>query len=101
MGMEAEAVCKYTTSISQAQIEALRTVMAFAVGYSCSGAKIEALQTVMTFTVAVGVAKTINFSYTITLSTCSTYVGFRPTILRSSFCKMEKLEARAVGLKPR
>ena len=43
---------------------------------------------VMAFTAAVGVAKTINFSYTIThtQSTCSIYMGFRPTVLVSSFC---------------
>ena len=43
----------------------------------------EALRTVMVFIAAVGVAKTINFSYTITLSTCPIYVGFRPTVLAS------------------
>ena len=48
--------------------------------------KIEALQTVIVFTVAVGVAKTINFSYSITLSTCPIYVGFRSTVLVYSFC---------------
>ena len=43
---------------------------------------------VMAFTAAVGAAKTINFSYTIThtQSTCSIYVGLRPTVLVSSFC---------------
>ena len=40
----------------------------------------------MVFTVAVGVAKTINFSYTITLSTCPIHVGFKPTVVGSSFC---------------
>ena len=79
----------------------------------------------MIFTVAVGVARTINFSYTNTLSTCPIYVGFKPTVLNSSFCitmkiidviiiimtsiihydiksliVMQKLEARTVGLKP-
>ena len=39
----------------------------------------------------VGVAKTINFSYTITLYTCLIYVGFRPTVLGSSFCITIKL----------
>ena len=39
----------------------------------------------MVFTVAVGVAKTINFSYTFTLSTCPIYGGFRPNVLDSSF----------------
>ena len=46
----------------------------------------EALRTVTLFTVADGVAKTINFSYTIILSTCPICVGFRPTVLASSFC---------------
>ena len=50
-----------------------------------SGARIEALRTVMVpvFTVAVGIVKTINFSYTIRpiLSTSPIYVGFRPTFL--------------------
>ena len=50
------------------------------------GAQIEALRTVIVFTVVVGVAKTINFSYTLTLSTCPIYVGPRPTVLGSSFC---------------
>ena len=36
-----------------------------------------------TYTVTVGVANTINFNYTITLSTCPIYVGFRPTVLVS------------------
>ena len=45
-----------------------------------SAAQIEALRTVMVFTVAVGVVKAINFNYTITLSTCSIYAGFRPTV---------------------
>ena len=53
---------------------------------SYSGAQIEAFWTVMVFTVAVGVAKTINFSYTITLSTYPISVGFKPTVLGSSFC---------------
>ena len=76
--------------------------------FSFSGALMEALRTVMVFTVAVGVAKTINFSYTITLSTSSIRVGLRPTVLSSSFCTtinknlivMQKLEARTVSLKP-
>ena len=51
-----------------------------------SGAQIEAVRMVMVFTVAVGVAKTINFSYTITLSACPIYVDFRPMVLGSSFC---------------
>ena len=57
----------------------------------------------MIFTVVVGVAKSINFSHTITLSTCPIYVGFRPTVFGSSFCiknliAMQKLEARTVDL---
>ena len=40
----------------------------------------------LVFTVAVGVAKTINFSYTITLSTYPISVGLKPTVLGSSFC---------------
>ena len=52
-------------------------------------------------------ATTINFSHTITLSTCQIYVGFRPTVLGSSFCitikflmiVMQKLGAKTVGLK--
>ena len=55
-----------------------------------SGALIEALGTVMVFTAAVGIAKAIYFSYTITLSTCSIHVDFRPTVLGSSFCITNK-----------
>ena len=40
----------------------------------------------LVFAIAVGVAKTINFSYIITQSTCPIYMGFRPTVLASSFC---------------
>ena len=75
----------------------------------------------MVFTIAVGIGKTINFSYTIrpALSTCPFYMGFRPTVLGSSFCittkflrssiiyydiknviVTQKLEARTMGLKP-
>ena len=69
----------------------------------------EALRTVIVFTVAVGIAKTVNLSYTITLCTSPIYVGFRPTVLGSSlsitikflnknFIVMQKLEARTVSL---
>ena len=51
-----------------------------------SGAQTEALWTIMVLAVDVGVAKTISFSYTIVLFTCPTRVGFRPTVLDSSFC---------------
>ena len=47
----------------------------------------------MVFTVAaVEVAKTINVSYTITLSTCPIYGSFRvrPTVLASNFCTTTK-----------
>ena len=67
----------------------------------------------MVFTVAVGVAKSINFSYTITLSTCPIYVGYRSTVLGFSFCitikflkalksviVMQELKAKTVGVKP-
>ena len=40
----------------------------------------------MVFAVAVGVAKTINLSTTVIMSTCPIYVGFRPTVFGSSFC---------------
>ena len=47
---------------------------------------------------------TVNFSHTITLSTCPIYVGFKPTVLGSSFLTknlvvMQKLEAKTLGLK--
>ena len=63
-----------------------RVALHFSILLPYSGAQTEALRTVMIFTAAVGVAKTINFSYTNTLSTCPIYVGFRPTALGSSFC---------------
>ena len=74
-----------------------------------SGSQTEALRTVMVCIVAVALAKTINFSYTITLSTCSIYVSFRPMVLGSSFCitinqkfncDAETTKARTVALKP-
>ena len=47
------------------------------------GAQKEDLRTVMAFIVAVAVAKTINFCYTIDLSTCPIYAGFSPSVLAS------------------
>ena len=50
---------------------------------------------VMVFIVAVGVAKTINFSYTSTLSTCPIYMGITPWFLllvsasQLNFCDAE------------
>ena len=41
-----------------------------------SGAQMEALRTVMVFTVAVGFAKTVNFSYTNPVHVCTLF-GFR------------------------
>ena len=78
-----------------------------------SGAQMEALRTVMVFTVAVGFAKSINFSSQ-TLFTCALYLGFGLMVFGSSFCitikfndydiknliVMQKPEARTVGLKP-